>query len=271
MEVTPEQLLPRFVKDKNGSYCFGHNGILLQVLRGLGFRAYSVSARVNQSSIGNTYTFSAYTHMVLLVQPSVNDNQTYVVDVGFGSACLMRPLLLSADPENIIHGLTETERHRLVFEPIPYSSLSSTLDMSVNNGGQWNIEVAHRNSADTPEIWHRQFAFTESECWLPDILFSSFAVAHRPRPSPFWNSVICVKVFVTDHGQEDRDLEKTKRPMYRIILHGKEVKKSYGGQSEVIRKFDNELDRINALREYFGIKLKDEDEVHIRGRAAALG
>ena len=38
MEVTPEQLLPRFVKDKNGSYCFGHNGILLQVLRGLGFR-----------------------------------------------------------------------------------------------------------------------------------------------------------------------------------------------------------------------------------------
>ncbi|KAF5354216.1 hypothetical protein D9756_006927 [Leucocoprinus leucothites] len=270
MEVTPELLLPRFVQDKNGSYCFGHNGVMLEVLRGLGFRAYAVGARVNQAPTGSPYAFGAYTHLILLVQPSSDDNQTYVIDVGIGSACLMRPLLLSTDPNNIVYGLTETERHRLAFEPNPNSSLSSSPDMSVNAGGQWNIEVGHRKSLDAPEIWGRQFAFTESECWHPDIAFSSFVVSKRPGPYMFWNHVTCVKVFTVDEGPENERLEKSKRPMYRIILHGKEVKKSYGVESELLRIFGTELDRIQALREIFGIKLRDEDEVYIKGRAAAL-
>lgn len=64
-------------------------------------------------------------------------------------------------------------------------------------------------------------------------------------------------------------LEKTKRPMYRLILHGKKVRKSFGTESEVIRSLDTELDRIRAIREVFGIMIRDEDQVHIAGRAPA--
>jgi hypothetical protein len=133
-------------------------------------RAYAVGARVNQSPAGSSYVYSAYTHLILLVQPFENSNQTYIVDVGIGSTCLMRPLLLSTDPNNVIYGLTETERHRLVFEPRPDSSLgqcsfslepgkcqlapfspASASDFTENAGGQWNVEVGHRKTLSGPE------------------------------------------------------------------------------------------------------------------------
>ncbi|KAJ3572440.1 hypothetical protein NP233_g3082 [Leucocoprinus birnbaumii] len=263
MEVTPELLFPRFVRDKSGSYCYGQNGIFLEVLRGLGYRAYAVSARVSRDPDpdSHSYAFGPLSHLILLVQLqySGNANQTYAVDVGFGSACLMRPILLSANPNNIVYGLTNTERHRLVFEPSPNSSISASSGSSGLGGGQWNLEVGHRESPDALEIWHRKFSFTESECWQPDIDVLSFAVSQRPGPrNLFYNTVICVKVF-----QEDKK-------KYRIILNGNEVKKSYGAKSEVMRTFNNELERIRALREIFGLKISDEDEVHIRGRPAAL-
>ncbi|KXN92043.1 Arylamine N-acetyltransferase 2 [Leucoagaricus sp. SymC.cos] len=272
MEVSPEKVFPRFVNDKNGSYCFGHNGLFLEILRGLGFRGYTVGARVNMASAGSPSNFGAYSHLILLVQPSKNDNQTYVADVGIGSTCLMRPLLLSADPNNVIFGLTETERHRLAFEPRPDSSLSSSPDFSTTVGDLWNIEVGHRKSMNDPEIWRRQFGFSETgEVWQQDIQFSSFAVSHRPI-TIFYNFVTCVKVFTVDEPSATGEppLERSKRPMYRIILHGNEVKKSYGVESEVMRKFETEVDRIRALREIFGLKLKDEDAEFIKGRAAAL-
>jgi hypothetical protein len=55
-----------------------------------------------------------------------------------------------------------------------------------------------------------------------------------------------------------------------MILHGKELKKSFGVNSELICAFETELDRIKVIREVFGIKMRDEDEVYIVGRAAAL-
>lgn len=38
MDVTPEGLYDRFVNKKHGSYCFGQNSLMLEILRGLGFR-----------------------------------------------------------------------------------------------------------------------------------------------------------------------------------------------------------------------------------------
>jgi len=75
-------------------------------------------------------------------------------------------------------------------------------------------------------------------------------------------------MFTIDEG--NHHLERSKRPTYRIILSGNEVRKSFGAHSEVLRKLETELDRIRALREFFGIHLKDEDQVHIVGREAAF-
>lgn len=65
----------------------------------------------------------AATHLVILVQPIADSNQTYLSDVGFGSSCVQRPILLSNHPDNVIYGLSETERHRLTWSPREDSSL----------------------------------------------------------------------------------------------------------------------------------------------------
>jgi arylamine N-acetyltransferase len=85
-------------------------------------RAYLTGVRVNHASAGAPYIHSAHIHLVILAQPSPDDTKTYLVDVGFGSSCLLRPLLLSADPDNFVYGLNETERHRLTYSPREDSS-----------------------------------------------------------------------------------------------------------------------------------------------------
>jgi arylamine N-acetyltransferase len=83
-----------------------------------------VGARISLATTGGSQQLhSANTHLVIFVQPFARNNETYLVDVGHGPSNLIRPLLLSTDPNNFVYGMTETERHRLVFEPLQESSL----------------------------------------------------------------------------------------------------------------------------------------------------
>ncbi|KAF9448085.1 cysteine proteinase [Macrolepiota fuliginosa MF-IS2] len=265
MDVTPEGTFARFVSErKGGSYCFGQNGLLLEILRGLGFRAYAAGARVNEAPIGLSYTPAV--HLVILAQPSANDNQTYLVDVGFGLSCITCPLLLSADPENINNGLSETERHRLTYNPPAASSLAASPDFATNSGDQWNVEIWHKKPTASEEAWYLQFSFTEAEFWLPDISFGSFGVSTQPG-NLFWNNILCLKMFTVDEGY--LHLERSKRPIYRMVLFRDQVKKHTGAEVEVLHKLKTELDRIRVLREIFGVQLDNEDQVHMVGRAAA--
>ncbi|RDB16611.1 hypothetical protein Hypma_002790 [Hypsizygus marmoreus] len=72
MDVSAEGAFKRLVID--GSYCFGQNGVFLDMLHGLEYRAYSGAAKEN------------------ITPGSV---QTYIIDVGFGSIGIVRPILLS--------------------------------------------------------------------------------------------------------------------------------------------------------------------------------
>lgn len=130
------------------------------------------------------------------------------------------------------------------------------------------MEVWHQKPGSSEGIWRIQHSFTEPEYWLADVMFGSFGVCYRPNPqSVFWAGVLCLKLFTIDEG--NLHLEKSKRPIYRITLFGKEVWKSSGSDKEVLRVLETEVDRIRAIREFFGIDLKDEDAVHMVGRAAA--
>ena len=91
-------------------------------------RAYSGAARVNTTPDDSTNpVFASISHMVIFVQPFVGRNQTYLVDVGFGSTGLVRPILLSDAEDNNIMGINPAEMHRLTRSPHPHSSISMSM------------------------------------------------------------------------------------------------------------------------------------------------
>lgn len=131
------------------------------------------------------------------------------------------------------------------------------------------MEVWHKKPDSNDGSWRLQYSFSELEVYRTDIIFNSYGVSTRPTTTnPFWSGILCIKLCTIDN-EETVHLEKSKRPVYRVILYGKEVWKTCGSDKEILCILETELDRIRAIRDYFGIDLKDEDVVHIIGRPAA--
>jgi N-hydroxyarylamine O-acetyltransferase len=76
-----ESLQQKLVRSPRGGYCFEHNGLLLQVLRALGYRVSGLAGRVVWNN--PTDTIPARSHMILRV---ALEEGTYLADVGFGSS-----------------------------------------------------------------------------------------------------------------------------------------------------------------------------------------
>jgi hypothetical protein len=100
----------------------------------------------------------------------------------------------------------------------------------------------------------------------------------------FWPNVICTKNFLlteediqsiaTDDVESDvvwkGDLGLKGPWMGRLILFGNKVKRRVGNRTDIITSFTSEIERIVALRDLFGVKIDEEDIIHIKGRDAAL-
>ncbi|KDQ51844.1 hypothetical protein JAAARDRAFT_198720 [Jaapia argillacea MUCL 33604] len=267
MDVTPEGVFERLVSEHKGkgSYCFGLNTLLLGMLRGLGYRAYASVARVNKSPPHlKDPNYQPMSHMILFIQPIVNSNQTYVVNVGFGGSGLARPILLSDAADNIVQGTAPPEEHRLTRGPHPDSSRERP-HSGPTCSLDWRLEI--RNGMKFPN-WHILFAFGEAEFYQPDFESLSFSVAKRPGPGILWQNVICIKhVWVPseDGGRKEDGC------LGRDIMFGGKVKREIGDEEEVIiDNLKDETERVQVLRETFGVQLEDGAERHIKGRDAAL-
>ncbi|EPQ25625.1 uncharacterized protein PFL1_06805 [Pseudozyma flocculosa PF-1] len=170
VDIDPQAVYRRFVQARKGGYCMQHNLLFLNVLRALGYRAYSVSGRVCEppSDPHSPPAWTGNSHMVLLVlvdchlaPPSKAASQAlYVVDVGFGAKGLMRPLLLR-------HGHQERGRanitHRLVRQAMPSSSFD--LPASATYAADTQLEHRHRNLDDDDDDAARRDAFQSQLVW----------------------------------------------------------------------------------------------------------
>ncbi|KAJ2932443.1 hypothetical protein H1R20_g4671, partial [Candolleomyces eurysporus] len=265
MDVSPQGAFERLVKDGNGSYCFGQNTVLLGILRGLGFRAYSGAGRVNINwrKPEDEEIHTSQTHMVIFVQPLDDSNLTYVVDVGFGGGGLARPIPLVAGDESIVMGVGPSEEHRLIRAPLPQSSLSTSLSSDVPKGQDlWFMQVRDKKTPDGAYgPWMRVYRFSELEYFPTDYADGSFVVAQSQK-GIFAEQVLCVKHFVDEQNPEY---------LYRIVVAGNRVTKQVSGkETEILRTFASEQDRVDALKEIFGITLEEGAIENIKGRPPAL-
>lgn len=94
VELDLKSLEQKLVRERRGGYCFEQNTLFLHVLRTLGYDVRAHAARVLWGRDSNAVTERS--HMMLTVEINA---QTYLVDVGFGTAVPTAPLRLRPDVE----------------------------------------------------------------------------------------------------------------------------------------------------------------------------
>jgi N-hydroxyarylamine O-acetyltransferase len=89
IQVKPEQIYNKVIKQPRGGYCFELNGLFLQALTHYGFTARALLARVHISG-----TPSGRTHQITLIELG---GRQWIADTGFGAASLHSPIPLEPD------------------------------------------------------------------------------------------------------------------------------------------------------------------------------
>lgn len=87
-----DSIAHKFLLDGRSGYCFEHHLLLTEVLNEIGFSSRGLLGKVYQKD--NDIKTMLRTHMILLVDV---DNQSFLVDVGFGGAVPTAPLLFETD------------------------------------------------------------------------------------------------------------------------------------------------------------------------------
>ncbi|KAF4553909.1 Hypothetical protein D9617_5g067840 [Elsinoe fawcettii] len=254
-----------------GGYCFETAVFWLNSLRGLGFRAYSAQARIRlRDGPVPKGDFVGPRHVVTIVL--FENGERWSSDVGFGGDGPTSPLRL-VDREGVDGvvedagkgdgavtnlGRQEVRVNRGVFP--------GTVDEGRNK--VWFYE--YRNGKG--ETWERYYAFGEQEASLWELECANWWVA--THPDSFQRKQVLVVKFLREKGEVngtgEAHGEKQVQVMGKIMLVDGSVKRNMGGKTELVKTCRTDQERVDALREYFGITLTDEQKEGIHGFATEL-
>ncbi|KAJ7917177.1 hypothetical protein B0H13DRAFT_1995572 [Mycena leptocephala] len=258
MDITYQSLYHRMVESSegNGSYCFGLNGLFFQMLKGLGFRVYAGSGRINEQAPGVPPIFHAFVHMILFVQPIEGSNTTYFVDVGAGP---VRPILL--EEGEMVMGASPTEHHVLTRRARVDSSLVRVALESLHDA----------KDPAQPKTSRVMYSFIEDEFFDADYKAFNYSVLGLTA-GLFWENVVCTKFFwmsddevrEVDNAVDPTKLTPPNRYLGRLAMAGDAVRRHVGTRTTVLRVMKTEVERAEALKEFFGISIAHEDLKHIR-------
>lgn len=156
VELTPEALERKMLREGRGGYCFEQNSLFAHALRAIGFRLSGLAARVlwGQAPDAAPGAVPPRTHMLLRVPI---DGVDYLADVGFGGQTPTGVLRLEAD----------------VIQPTPHEPFRLT-----RIGGDWLLESLMGGA------WQPLYRFDLQEQHPIDYELASYYVSTHPR-SPF--------------------------------------------------------------------------------------
>ncbi|KAF2429999.1 putative N-acetyltransferase family protein [Tothia fuscella] len=241
--LAPEDLYQKFVIRKWGGTCTENNTFFGNVLRSLGYKVRPCGARVHQGHAGNgDGGYVGWNHCINLV---TIDGQKYLVDVGMGPTSPSQPLLLQ---ENNIQTGIGASKCRLRWDTIPqYTDPDSKL---------WIYEQDNDGKSD----FLPTYCSPELEFLPQDYEIIKMGTTFNRRSFFTWK-IICVRTTLN----EQEDVEGV------LILVDKSLKRRIMGKTEVLATFENESQRVNALKGWFGIEMTEDEKVGIRGMVTYLG
>ncbi|OIW25441.1 cysteine proteinase [Coniochaeta ligniaria NRRL 30616] len=237
LSLDPEDLFAKIVTNSRGGYCMEVNAFFGTVLRSLGFTLISAGARVNGRS-----GYKGWDHMVNIV---TIDQKSYLVDVAYGSNGPYHPIPLEPDIE--FNGIYPAQGK------LEYKALPQHTDPK-----QRVWVFSSRPDADA--AWKEEYAFVETEFFPGDFEIMNMMTMTAPQ-SLFVQTVIATRILL---NQQDGEPEGV------IILFKNYIKRRIRKHTEIIQTLTTEDERVGALKDYFFIELKPEEQRAIRGLPSEL-
>ncbi|KAK1060799.1 hypothetical protein LTR74_011608 [Friedmanniomyces endolithicus] len=253
INVHPAHLFTKIVLSPGrGGYCMEANHFFHTVLLSLGFDVYMVGARIHRGE----GMYGGWTHVVNLV---TIDGTKYLLDGGFGSQGPSRPLAVREGEVGIQVAPAEM---RVVSEAIP-----QMLDRTQR---VWVYQHRYEEGKE----WVPMYCFTELEFIETDIVAMNFAPWLNPQTF-FTHKVVAVR-FTTDREPDECPGSPGEEALEgeidgSLTLNQSVLKWRRRGRKVVEVQFLNDEERQNALEQYFGIVLAEEDRQAIKGTAAEVG
>jgi arylamine N-acetyltransferase len=265
----PDQLFNKLITRRLGGYCMEQNLFFSHILRSLGYEVYLSGARISlavnappERTDAEKDGYMGFEHMVIfaLIEEG-GEERNYVVDVGYGAFNALEPILLKEGEECICQPGTIG---RLVRRPVAASSLRRKTEM-------WVFQNKFVGKDDVGEDgWTNAYCFGEMEWFQTDFEVSSYRTSMDPT-SWFRREFLLTRMIARGeqgvNAEGDGDAEIVGSVTF---MGGNLTKRIGGGKSETIKECETEEDRVKMLKEWFGIKLSDEEREAIRGWKSAL-
>lgn len=243
-----------------GGYCMEANLFFHHVLLSLGFDVYLAGSRIYSGSAEQGY--GGWTHIVNLVTIA---GTRYLLDGGFGPQAATRPLALEPERESV---QIAPARSRLRYEALP--------QMLNRRQKVWVYQHRYGGEAE----WKTMYCFSDLEFTPRDVESMNFAPWRSPQTF-FTHQVVGVRFTVSGEvGPEGRRGGGSGSPGEEALegeidgalaLNQDVLKWRRHGEKVLDVKFNSEAERLEALRMYFGIRLREEDVEAIKGAAAEVG
>ncbi|KAF9985271.1 N-terminal acetyltransferase [Mortierella antarctica] len=232
VDISLQGIYDRVVTNHRGGWCFSLNRLAFELLRSLGYTTQFTLARVCKPlNYGDPIVYTAKTHRVSLVR--FEDGSKYVFDIGFGNTP-MRPLPLKEGA--VVEYFGHKRRMVKTVHNLAQPELLGNPAMEM-----WCMEEYLGDDKWTP-----CYAFTEQQFYEKDCELGNFHTCHSPH-SIFFKAFWCVQ------GMLDGKV---------LLLMGNELKIRNATGTEKTIVFEKEQDRVDALAEYFGIVLTEEELKH---------
>lgn len=196
-------------------------------------------------------TVSTSTHIVNIV--TLPDGSRYHVDVSFGGDGATEPIPLIEG--STIHNMG-TQDARLIKDFIPEQTLRGDPERKL-----WIYQC--RNGEEKP--WMSFYCFSDRVEWMPeDFVISNHFAGHSAESFQTF-TVMCIK-FLRRRNEDKGDDEIFGK---RMLVDGV-LKENLGGKTKILKECRDEIERLQVLREWFGLTLTEKEIAGIKGYKTEL-
>ncbi|KAF2259221.1 cysteine proteinase [Lojkania enalia] len=254
ISIDPHDAFQKVVGNRRGrgGYCMEVGIFFNHILRGLGFKAYTVGVRIRLREAGAPAgNYIGWVHIVNIV--TLPSGAKYMLDVGFGGDGATKPLPLLSGHST--HNLGNQEI-RLIYDHIP------TQTHRTEASKLWIYQ--YRNGPHLP--WNSFYAFPELEFLESDFRIMNWYTGSHPESFQVFTLLVIKFLKREKEGAKNGEQEVYGK---RMLVNGT-VKENLGGRTRVVQECATEEERVRALEGLFGIILTGEEREGIMGHPTEL-